>query len=124
MVSIYSLPLHTGDDQPVEKSQANTTFFNEQENAQYIFPNSKNSHFVNEPHLPDLHKTYYQKLSENASRLTKAHAIFLQARQESLQQISNIIKLQMACIQNLFRLILTYTNSKTDIVNMFYLGES
>ncbi|QSJ16134.1 type I polyketide synthase [Nostoc sp. UHCC 0702] len=100
--NLHSLPLRTGEDKPVDKSKNNTNFLNEQENAQDIFANSQNSHFPNKAYLPNLHSISHQKLSENASHLTKAHAIFLQSRQESLQQISDIIKLQIACIQNLF----------------------
>jgi hypothetical protein len=40
-------------------------------------------------------------MSDNNSSVTKAHAAFLQARQESSLQISEIIQLQLACAENL-----------------------
>ncbi|MBN3905274.1 MAG: type I polyketide synthase [Nostoc sp. NMS1] len=81
----------------VEKSEINESWATEQET-----PNLTNYGVVDEPHLLNLRSPYYQNLSENASRMTKAHAIFLQARQESLKQISAIIQLQIACYQKLF----------------------
>ncbi|MBH8564125.1 type I polyketide synthase [Nostoc sp. CENA67] len=98
-----SLPLPTGNAQSVEKPQVYTNFLTEHENGKYNLPSSTNSNLVNEVYLSDLHSPYYQRLSENASRITKSHAIFLQTRQDSLQQMSNIIKLQMSCIQNLYQ---------------------
>ncbi|MBC1219230.1 type I polyketide synthase [Nostoc sp. UCD121] len=81
----------------VEKSQINKSWATEQET-----PSLTTYGVTDEPHLLNLRSPYYQDLSENASRMTKAHAIFLQARQESLKQISAIIQLQMACYQKLF----------------------
>lgn len=52
--------------------------------------------FINEQHLPDLRRPYYEKLKENLENMTKNHAIFLHNRQESLKQISNIIQQQLA----------------------------
>ncbi|ODG99975.1 polyketide synthase [Nostoc sp. KVJ20] len=87
----------------VEKSENNETWITEQENYQSILTSSLTiSHVIDEPHCLNLRSPYYQKLSENASRMTKTHAVFLQARQESLKQISAIIQLQMACYQRLF----------------------
>lgn len=51
--------------------------------------------------LTDLRSSQHQKLSENNSRVSQAHAAFLQARQESLRQISDIIQLQIALSQKL-----------------------
>ena len=51
------------------------------------------------PKFSDLGYLQYRKLSENNSQATKAHAAFLQARQESLRQSSEIIKLQIAFSQ-------------------------
>jgi hypothetical protein len=52
--------------------------------------------------LPNLRNPSYQKLCENASTMTKSHAAFLQARQESLHQISALIQLQMDFCKQLF----------------------
>ncbi|MEH2460610.1 PfaB family protein [Nostoc sp.] len=49
----------------------------------------------------DLNKTQYQKLNANNSKITKAHTVFLQARQDYSQQMSEIIQLQLTCAQNL-----------------------
>ncbi|MDF5712727.1 MAG: PfaB family protein [Rhizonema sp. NSF051] len=43
----------------------------------------------------------YQQLSANNSHITKSHAAFLKSRQEFSQQISEIIRLQIACAQDL-----------------------
>lgn len=73
-----------------------------QGNKQYIsVPNTATPRFIHKVDLNDLRKTHYQKLSTNTSRVTKAHAAFLQARQESLQQISEIIQLQTAFLEQL-----------------------
>ncbi|QLE52043.1 type I polyketide synthase [Nostoc sp. C057] len=90
-------------NETVEKLQINENWVTEQEKNQFaLTPSLKTSSVVDEPHLLNSHSPYYQKLSENASRMTKAHAVFLQARQESLKQISTIIQLQIACYQKLF----------------------
>jgi hypothetical protein len=86
--------------QTVEKSptQENRTVI--PENHQYNFT----SYTVDEQsQLLNLRSPFYQKLSENASQMTKAHAVFLQLRQESLKQISAMIQLQIACYQKLFQ---------------------
>ncbi|MBW4675491.1 MAG: type I polyketide synthase [Desmonostoc geniculatum HA4340-LM1] len=70
-----------------------------EENNQY---NLTTYNVAEEPHLLNLRSPFYQKMSENASRMTKAHVVFLQARQESLKQISTIIQLQIAYYQKLF----------------------
>ncbi|MBD6614631.1 PfaB family protein [Komarekiella sp. 'clone 1'] len=49
----------------------------------------------------DLNKSQYQKLNSNNSKLTRAHTVFLQARQDFSQQMSEIIQLQLACAENL-----------------------
>jgi len=84
--------------QTVEKSQANETQTTE-ENYQY---NLTTYTVADKSKLLNLYSPFYQKLSENASQMTKAHAVFLQARQESLKQISAMIQLQIACYQKLF----------------------
>jgi PfaB family protein len=90
-------------NETVEKLQINENWVTEEEKNQFaLTPSLKTSSVVDEPHLLNSHSPYYQKLSENASRMTKAHAVFLQARQESLKQISTIIQLQIACYQKLF----------------------
>ncbi|WP_138505649.1 beta-ketoacyl synthase N-terminal-like domain-containing protein [Nostoc sp. PA-18-2419] len=83
----------------LQQSQANENWTTEQENSQY---NLTTYSVADEAHLLNLHSPLYQKLTDNASHMTKAHAVFLQARQESLKQISTIIQLQIACYQRLF----------------------
>ncbi|MFM7363114.1 MAG: PfaB family protein, partial [Cuspidothrix sp.] len=51
--------------------------------------------------MNDLKKAQYQNLSNNTAKLTKTHINFLAARQDSSQQMSEIIQLQLACAQNL-----------------------
>ncbi len=87
-------------NETVEKLEFSENWVTEQENN--LTPSLTTYNVVDEPHLLNLHSPYYQKLSENASRMTRAHAVFLQARQESLKQISSIIQLQIACYQKLF----------------------
>ncbi|MBD2563750.1 MULTISPECIES: PfaB family protein [Nostoc] len=85
------------------ETQVNETWATEQENNQFVLtPSLTTGSVVDEPYFLNLHSPYYQKLSENAARMTKTHAVFLQARQESLKQISAIIQLQIACYQKLF----------------------
>ncbi|GCL35886.1 PfaB family protein [Sphaerospermopsis reniformis] len=54
-------------------------------------------------HMNDLKIAQYQKLTNNNSKLTKAHTSFLEARKDFSQQMSEIIKLQLACAQNLLQ---------------------
>jgi PfaB family protein len=54
-------------------------------------------------HMNDLKIAQYQKLTNNNTQLTKAHTNFLEARKDYSQQISEIIKLQLACAQNLLK---------------------
>jgi PfaB family protein len=51
--------------------------------------------------MNNLKLTQYQKLSNNNSKLTKAHISFLNARQDFSQQMSEIIQLQLTCAQKL-----------------------
>ncbi len=89
--------------EPIEKSQINEISTTEQVNYQSILTSSLTTcHIVDKPHFLNLRSPYYEKLSENAARMTKTHAVFLQARQESLKQMSAIIQLQMTCYQKLF----------------------
>ncbi|RCJ23971.1 polyketide synthase [Nostoc sp. ATCC 43529] len=85
--------------QTVEKSQAKENWTTEEKNNEY---NLTTYSVADESHLFNFRSPLYQKLSENASQMTKAHAVFLQARQESLKQISIIIQSQIACYQKLF----------------------
>ncbi|MFN6513115.1 MAG: PfaB family protein [Nostoc sp. CreGUA01] len=85
--------------QNVEKSQANENWTTKEENNQY---NLTSHNVADESHLFNFRSPSYQKLSENASQMTKAHAVFLQGRQESLKQLSAIIQLQITCYQKLF----------------------
>lgn len=64
-------------NETVEKLQINENWVTEQEKNQFaLTPSLKTSSVVDEPHLLNSHSPYYQKLSENASRMTKAHAVF------------------------------------------------
>ncbi|MDF5711073.1 MAG: type I polyketide synthase [Nostoc sp. S4] len=83
----------------LQQSQANENCTIKQENYQ---SNLSACSITNETDLLNLHSPLYQKLIDNTSQMTKAHAVFLQARQESLKQISTIIQLQIACYQRLF----------------------
>ncbi|MDZ8241355.1 MAG: type I polyketide synthase [Nostoc sp. ChiQUE01a] len=83
----------------IEQSQPNESWTTEQEKNQ---SNLTTYSVAEKSHLLNLHSPFYQKLSENASRMTKAHAVFLQTRQESLKQISAMIQLQIAYYQKLF----------------------
>ncbi|MFN6560914.1 MAG: PfaB family protein [Nostoc sp. ChiSLP01] len=85
--------------QTTEKSQASETPATEEENHQY---NLTTYSIADKSQLLNFRSLIYQKLSENASQMTKAHVVFLQARQESLKQISAMIQLQIACYQKLF----------------------
>ncbi|MBF2007111.1 MAG: type I polyketide synthase [Chlorogloeopsis fritschii C42_A2020_084] len=69
-----------------------------------ILPNhsSKNDNLIHETQMLNLRDALYQKLSENSSQATRTHHDFLQARQESLYQISAIIQLQLNCLQHIF----------------------
>lgn len=62
---------------------------------------STNNLLVNKNHLPNLHGSHYQKLSDNHALISKSHAVLLHARQESLQQISVILQRQFALFQKL-----------------------
>ncbi|MBD2138879.1 type I polyketide synthase [Anabaena sp. FACHB-1237] len=53
--------------------------------------------------MNDLKLSQYQKLSSNNSKLTQTHTEFLQARQDFSQQMSEIIKLQLACAKNILK---------------------
>jgi PfaB family protein len=49
----------------------------------------------------NLHTLQYQHLSTNNSTLSKTHESFLQARQQFSNQISEIIQLQITCVQQI-----------------------
>ncbi|NMG05895.1 PfaB family protein [Brasilonema sp. UFV-L1] len=49
----------------------------------------------------NLNQSQYEKFSTNNSKIHKAHASFLQSRQEFSHQISEMIQLQIACAENL-----------------------
>ena len=83
-----------------ETSQFYESITMKQENQQHVPPPSTANHkLVYEPRLPNLRNLQYQKLIENTTHLTKTHAAFLEARQESLRQISEITQLQIALLQ-------------------------
>ena len=73
----------------------------QENNQQFLASDPTTYKFAHELYLPDLHSPHYQHLNTNNSRITKAHADFLQARQESLKQISEIIQLQVALSQQM-----------------------
>ncbi|MFQ4140980.1 type I polyketide synthase [Chlorogloeopsis sp. ULAP02] len=64
--------------------------------------NSINNNLIHENQMLNLRDSLYQKLSENTSHATKTHTDFLQARQESLHQLSTIIRVQLNCLQHIF----------------------
>ena len=72
------------------------------DNYQYVSPSVSTHTEDSESLLSNLRNPLYQKLSQNASSMTKSHAAFLQARQESLHQISAIIQLQIDFCKQLF----------------------
>ncbi|MEM7578618.1 MAG: PfaB family protein [Cyanobacteria bacterium P01_A01_bin.80] len=51
--------------------------------------------------IPQISQSQYQQISTNNFLLHRTHAAFLQSRQEFSQQISEIIKLQLFCAENL-----------------------
>jgi PfaB family protein len=80
-----------------------TTTGEQQKKYQYPPTSSLKKHsYVSKLHVLNLRNNLYQKLSENTSQFTKSHANFLQARQESLLQISLIIQRQLDCLQHIF----------------------
>jgi PfaB family protein len=48
-----------------------------------------------------LNQSHYQQLNTNNFQVHKTHDAFLQSRQEFSQQISELIQLQIACVENL-----------------------
>ncbi|MBE9050272.1 type I polyketide synthase [Nostocales cyanobacterium LEGE 11386] len=87
---------------PEEKLQDNISPPAQESYQHSLLPSYINDSFIHENQLPNLRSPYYQKLNENVSRMTAAHAVLLQARQESLHQISAIIQQQLALYQKLF----------------------
>ncbi len=61
------------------------------------------NYLPNLPNLSNLQNPQYQKLSDNNTLMTQSHAILLQSRYESLQQIGAMIQQQIAIQQNLFK---------------------
>ncbi|MBW4670215.1 MAG: hypothetical protein KME60_23080 [Cyanomargarita calcarea GSE-NOS-MK-12-04C] len=89
--------------EPEEQLQNYEVILEQHDNSQYILPSVSTTHTEDsESLLPNLRNPLYQKLSQNASSMTKSHAAFLQARQESLHQISALIQLQMDFCKQLF----------------------
>lgn len=72
----------------------------EANNQQVLASTPTNYGFVQELDPSELHPQY-QQLSTNNSRVTQTHAAFLQARQQSLKQISETIQLQLALSQQM-----------------------
>ncbi len=59
--------------------------------------NTKSYDFGGKLNQTELPSNYYQKMRHKTSHINKIHVAFLQTRQESLKQISEIIQLQVAC---------------------------
>ncbi|HLP89659.1 MAG TPA: PfaB family protein [Nostocaceae cyanobacterium] len=76
----------SSDSQP--QIQLTNPITNQHQNKQEI---SKSNYF---PLLP-LSKNHQQKLNENNARLTKAHTLLLQSRQQSLQKINILLQQQL-----------------------------
>ncbi|MDB9320186.1 type I polyketide synthase [Nodularia spumigena] len=99
-------PRTTGGDRSIlleEESSDEPVLVTEEENCQSLLPNdSITDSFVSKNQLPNLRSSHYQKLFQNASRMTETHSILLELRQESLHQISAIIQQQLELYQNLF----------------------
>jgi hypothetical protein len=86
-----------------EKLQSYEVITEEHDNYQYIPPSLSTTDTEDSKSLlPNLRNPLYEKLSQNASSMTKSHAVFLQNRQESLHQISAIIQLQIDFCKQLF----------------------
>ncbi|AFZ23497.1 PfaB family protein [Cylindrospermum stagnale PCC 7417] len=71
------------------------------DDKQQYAPVKSSYSLVEEKHLPNLRNPHYQKLSDNNARVTKTHAVLLQARQESLEQISVMLQQQLTLYQKL-----------------------
>lgn len=83
-------------------SRAQEISYEEQTNStQVLNSDLKTYKFAHELGLPAPNNSHYQHLNTNNSLIAKAHADFLQARRESLQQISEIIQLQVALSQQM-----------------------
>ncbi|MBW4554945.1 MAG: type I polyketide synthase [Trichormus sp. ATA11-4-KO1] len=87
---------------PQEKSPDNISITEQESYPDVLSADEQDDSFAPEYQLPNLRSLYYQKLNENVSRMTKAHGVLLQARQESLYQISAIIQQQLALYHKLF----------------------
>ncbi|MDM9385364.1 type I polyketide synthase [Chlorogloeopsis sp. ULAP01] len=85
----------------VNKSQKPEISTQQEENQILSTDNTKNDNVTHETPMLNLRDTLYQKLSENSSHFTKTHTDFLQARQESLNQLSAIIQVQLNCLQHI-----------------------
>ncbi len=51
--------------------------------------------------MNDLKIAQYEKFTSNNTKLIKAHSDFLEARKDFSQQMSEIIKMQLACAEKL-----------------------
>ncbi|MBD2387200.1 PfaB family protein [Cylindrospermum sp. FACHB-282] len=85
--------------QPIKDTSLNT-LENLVDKQQYT-PVKSTYSLLEQKHLPNLRNPHYQKLSDNNTRVTKTHAVLLQARQESLQQISLLLQQQLTIYQRL-----------------------
>ncbi|MDH6097390.1 PfaB family protein [Anabaenopsis sp. FSS-46] len=73
----------------------------EEQTLQPIVSSPAQNHLEHTIRIMELNMTQYKELSANNNRITKNHSAFLQARQDFSQQMSEIIKLQLACAENL-----------------------
>lgn len=91
--------LREKNQKPIKDTSSNS-LINTSDKQQFA-PVKSTYSLVDEKHLPNLRNPHYQKLSDNNARITKAHAVLLQSRQESLQQISVMLQQQLTLYQKL-----------------------
>ncbi|MDB9373130.1 PfaB family protein [Nodularia sphaerocarpa] len=93
--STATLPQLESPDEPV--------LIKQKETSENCLPTDQiTDSFLAKNQLPNLRKPHYQKLSQNAIRMTETHALLLEVRQESLHQISAIIQQQLELYQKSF----------------------
>ena len=84
---------------PEEKLQSEKAITTKQDHQPISAASTTTHKFMHSAGLSALRNPQYQQLSDNNTCVTKTHAAFLQARQESLRQMSEIIQLQIAFLQ-------------------------
>ncbi|WP_226889211.1 PfaB family protein [Nostoc sp. MG11] len=87
---------------PKEQLQTSKSNVNQQKVTQSLQdPVNVSNYFSYTGSLSNFNKSQFQKLIVNNCSTSKAHAAFLEARQESSKQLSAIIQLQLSTVQNL-----------------------